>query len=114
MERKIEWADFVLIVGSEAYRRRYDGTEAPMKGRGVTWEAVLTRIDLYEDQGINVKFIPILFDEDSPLLLPKPLRAHNQYRLDRDYQKLLRRLTAQPLIVAPPVARQRILPPESL
>jgi hypothetical protein len=112
MEHQIESAEFVLIVGSEAYKRRYDGTEAAMKGLGVTWEAVLTRTDLYEAQGFNEKFIPVLFDEDSPLLLPKPLRAHNLYRLDCDYQKLLRRLTAQPLIVVPPVGAKRMLPPD--
>jgi hypothetical protein len=114
MERQIERVDFVLLVASEAYKRRYDGTETPTVGRGVTWEAVLTRVDLYEAQGVNEKFIPVLFDADSPLLLPKPVRAHNQYRLNGDYEKLLRRLTAQPLIAVPPVGVKRRLPPDPI
>jgi hypothetical protein len=84
MERKIEWANFVLIVGSEAYKRRYDVTERPSTGRGVTWEAVLARVDLYEAQGLNEKFIPTVFENDPPELLPKPLRHHTYYRIAGD------------------------------
>jgi hypothetical protein len=100
--------------GKRSLKRRYDGVESPAVGLGATWEAVLTRSTLYEAQGRNEKFIPIVFDDTSTELLPKLLRQHTCYRVDADYEKLLRRLTAQAAVIAPKVGGVKILPPLSI
>lgn len=112
MERQVEWADFVLVLGSDAYIRRYELREPAGVGRGVTWEGAIVRVDLYEAQGLNRKFLPALYDGDPGAVLPKPLRAHTHYRLPGDYEKLLRVVTGQPAVVAPPVKARRVLPPD--
>src|SRR6266849_10196155 len=47
MERQIEQAKFVLIVCTPTYKRRYEDQEPSGKGLGATWEAILTRQELY-------------------------------------------------------------------
>lgn len=49
MEKRIEWAEFVLIVCTETYKRRFKGDEQPGQGRGVTWEGTIIRQNLYND-----------------------------------------------------------------
>ncbi|MBD2071805.1 TIR domain-containing protein [Leptolyngbya sp. FACHB-671] len=61
MEKRIEWAEFVLIVCTETYKRRFRGDEEPGVGRGVTWEGTIIRQNLYNDQLRNTKFIPVVF-----------------------------------------------------
>ena len=60
---------------------------------------------------MNQKFIPVLFDGSPQLLLPKPVREHDYYRLPHDYEKLLRRLTGQPAVAKGPVGAGKVLPP---
>lgn len=38
MERQIEEADFVLVVCTETYERRFRGVEEPGRGLGGSWE----------------------------------------------------------------------------
>jgi SEFIR domain len=35
---RLDWADFVLLVCTETYYRRFRGHEQPEKSRGVDWE----------------------------------------------------------------------------
>jgi hypothetical protein len=114
MERQIGSSDFVLVVGSDRYIRRYEGVEEQAVGLGATWEAVLTRVELYEAQGINKKFVPVVFDGNPREIIPKPLRSQSYYRVPDDYEKLLRVLTSQPAIVPPPIGDKRHLPPDPL
>ena len=99
MEHQIEAADFVLVVCSETYLRRYNGEEEAGKGKGATWEAVLARQELYEAQGRNEKFIPVLFEGSSRKDIPKALLGYTSYCLPGDYQKLYGYLTNQPEVV---------------
>lgn len=112
MDRQIEQSNFVLIVGSPAYLRRYEVREAENCGKGVIWEGAVIRGDLYEAAGMNSKFIPVLFDADIGTL-PKRLRQYTIYQMFGDYQKLLRLLTMQPNILPEPLGPQVILPHES-
>jgi hypothetical protein len=41
MENQLKWADFVLLLCTETYYRRFRGHEQPEKGRGVDWEGAL-------------------------------------------------------------------------
>jgi len=103
MERQVEQARFVLMICTATYHRRYLGEEESGQGLGATWEAVLTRGDLYEGQGRNRKLVPVLFADGEPEHIPKPLRQHTKYRLPDYYAELLRFLKGQPAIVPEPL-----------
>ena len=114
MDRQIEKADFVLVVCTETYLRRFTGQEKPGVGRGVAFESVLIQGDLYDKSMWNEKFLPVLFDADAGVI-PRPLRAYTLYRIDasdQGYEALLRRLTRQPRVVKPEVGPVKHLPPD--
>lgn len=115
MEREIQKATFVLLVCTEIYFKRFQGNEDIGKGLGSAWEAHLTRDQIYAAQGRNRKFIPILFEDDSPEYIPEIIRYRtNWYRLMDDYLKLLRVLTKQPEVFPEPIGpRRKILPSET-
>lgn len=63
---QIEAADYVLLVCTEAYERRFKGTEEAGQGLGAQWEGAIITQSLYEAAGNNNKFIPVLLSpEDS-------------------------------------------------
>jgi hypothetical protein len=111
MERQVKEANFVLIICTATYLRRYDAHEVSGKGLGGTWEALLIRQDLYEGQGLNRKFIPVCLDVSRVEDIPKPLRPVTRYTLDDGYEALYRHLTDQPAVVAAPLGVKRVLPP---
>jgi hypothetical protein len=44
MPDQIDWAEFILLVCTETYYRRFRGHEEPGKGKGADWEgAVITQ-----------------------------------------------------------------------
>jgi hypothetical protein len=73
MERKIEWADYVLVVCTPTYLDRWNNDEKPGVGRGAQWESLLTRQHLYEAPGTNSKFVPVVFETGHLAYIPKPL-----------------------------------------
>jgi hypothetical protein len=106
MEQKIEWADYVLIVCTETYLRRWNAEEPPGKGLGAQWESLLTRQDLYEMGQKNEKFIPIAFDPSDLDFIPKPLRASTRVALGDDLSKiseLVNVILDIPKAVKPPI-----------
>jgi hypothetical protein len=57
-QRQIEAADVVLVVCTEVYRRRFDGTEEKGRGLGSRWEgAILTQV-LYDAAAETGKLVP--------------------------------------------------------
>ncbi|MDJ0799104.1 MAG: toll/interleukin-1 receptor domain-containing protein, partial [Calothrix sp. MO_167.B12] len=56
---EIDAADFVLIICTEQYNRRFRGNEEIGKGKGVTWEGAIVTQHLYDTQGNNTKYVPI-------------------------------------------------------
>jgi SEFIR domain len=111
MERQIASSDFVLVVCTETYLRRYNGEEEPGVGLGGIFEAVLTRQHLLKLQGKNLKFVPVLFEGSSPEEIPTSLQPSTHYRLPEQYEDLLRYLTDQPEVIPAPVGKIRSLPP---
>lgn len=110
MERQIEQADFVLVVCSSAYHRRFRGEESAETGLGGVWESVLTRQAMYQNQGKNSKFIPIIFPDASVADIPAVMRfQYTHYVLMEMYEELLRQLTSQPSVIANPVGTTKIL-----
>jgi len=73
---QVQESDFVLVVCTETYTRRYEGKEEPGKGLGGSWEGSVVTQELYEDQGKNTKFIPVVFSPDHK----NPLRSNSVLR----------------------------------
>jgi len=73
---RIAEAERVLVVASPEYRRRFEGTGPPDVGRGVQFEGLLIRDEIYRDHRAGLrKFVPVLLGgavrEDIPrVLLP--------------------------------------------
>ena len=109
-EKQEEAADFVLVACTGSYLRRYRKEEEAGIGKGVTWEGHVVRQELYERQGKNTKFIPIIFSEADAEFVPMALRSAAVYRIFDDYERLFRRLTDQPLIIAPTVGALKATP----
>jgi hypothetical protein len=91
MENQLEWADFVLLLCTETYYRRFRGHEQPEEGRGVDWEGALVTNEIYQDRRLTTKFVPVLLSPSEAKFIPRPLLGHTHYVLDTEenYSKLL-------------------------
>ena len=113
MEKRIEWAEFVLIVCTETYMRRFRGDDAPGIGRGVTWEGTIIRQHIYNNQLTDTKFIPVVFSSQDLAYVPLILNAHDKYILEdeKSWRTLVYRLRQEPIIEMPEVATAKLPPP---
>ena len=112
MDREIQKADFVALVCTDVYRRRVEGREEPLKGRGVLWEAKLIYNHLYQTDTAVQRFIPILMEGESPSCMPWPVRGLSYYSIDtpEGYESLYRHLTRQPRHERPVLGSVKALP----
>ena len=67
---QLEESKFVLVICTETYLRRYKKQEVPGRGLNVTFEGHIIAKELYNAQGNNKKFIPIIFAEDDRKHIP--------------------------------------------
>lgn len=73
---QIAEADRVLIVASPEYRQRFEGTGPPDVGRGVQFEGLIIRDEIYRDHRAGLrKYVPVLLpgaqrDDIPNVLLP--------------------------------------------
>jgi tetratricopeptide (TPR) repeat protein len=106
MLNQVEDADYVLVVCTEAYERRFQGRELPGKGKGAKWEGAVITQQLYDAELYNTRFIPVLFDTSDEPHIPIVLRGTTFYDISTEdgYLRLYRRFTAQLEIAFPPVA----------
>ena len=112
MQRQIQKLDYVIVVCTEMYARRFAGNETSGKGKGARSEGQLINQILYEE-GENTRFIPVVFDRRDVDHIPLVLKNATYYDLGTDdgYQKLHRALTNQPRVQRRPVgAIRRRLP----
>jgi len=109
MEKQIENADFVLLVCTSSYLKRYRGEERE-GGRGATFEGVVISQTLYEHYYQNTKFIPVIPVDGSLDHVPLPLKGYTCYTLPGDYDQLYRVLTEQAEYIAPPIGSMRVMP----
>jgi hypothetical protein len=56
---QLDAADFVLVVCTETYYRRFRGHEVPSKGKGVDWEGALITQEIYDAKSKTLKFVPV-------------------------------------------------------
>jgi hypothetical protein len=114
-DRKMQGAQFVLVICTETYRRRFEGTDGTGQGLGAKWEGAIVTQELYQAEAKNLKFIPVLFSAEDTKQVPRPLRGFTHYTVDSEtgYDQLYRRLTKQPSVIKPELGAIRALPPDS-
>lgn len=78
-ENQVEESKFVLVVCTETYLRRFRGKEEPGKGKGVTFEGYIITQELYNAQGRNGKFIPIVFAVGDREHIPTLLQGASRF-----------------------------------
>ena len=113
MEDQVEAADFVLLVCTETYLRRYRGHETE-GGKGVTFEGVVISQTLYNRYYQNDKFVPVLPESGDFNHVPVPLQGYTAYKLPSEYDNLYRYLTGQPEHIAPAVGKKRVMAPANV
>ncbi|MEF8707032.1 MAG: CHAT domain-containing protein [Candidatus Accumulibacter sp. UW27] len=84
MLNQIDWAEFILMVCTETYYRRFRGHEEPGKGKGVDWEGAVITQELYDARSATIKFVPVLFDATDERFIPEPVRGHTFYVLNSE------------------------------
>ncbi|MBK8451853.1 MAG: SEFIR domain-containing protein [Thiofilum sp.] len=109
MEKQIELADFVLVVCTPLYLRRFRGEDRE-GGRGVNFEGVIISQVLYDDFQQNTKFIPVIPDDGSLDNVPRMLKSGSAYLFGNQYEALYRVLTGQPLATAKPLGKLKHYP----
>ena len=105
MSNQIIRAEFVLIVCTQVYHRRFRGEEELGKGRGVMWEANIICNEIYNGVARHDKYIPVVFSAQDKGHIPIEIQGFNVYCLDTDeeYQKLYYHITNQKLHPQPPL-----------
>jgi hypothetical protein len=93
MRRQIKDADYVLMVFTRTYRRRFDGDEHEAKGRGVAWEGTIIQNTLYAAADPNgLKFIPVVLNRNDLQYVPRDIFAGATYVLPQDWPRLNRHI----------------------
>jgi hypothetical protein len=98
--RSIAEAQFVLVVCTQVYRERFEGTAPEGDGLGAKWEgAVVTQL-LYDSESRNRSFVPVIFRSEDTVCIPTILRGATHYDLGstEGYDDLYRLLTGQPSV----------------
>lgn len=87
---QLDEANYVLVICTETYYRRFRGREEPGKGKGVDWEGALVIQELYDSRSRTLKFVPVLFSAADARYIPEPLRAltYNTLTSEEEYQRL--------------------------
>jgi tetratricopeptide (TPR) repeat protein len=76
---QLDWGEFVLVVCTQTYYRRFRGHEVPGKGKGADWEGAVITQAIYDARSATTKFVPVLFDPKDELFIPEPLRGRTFY-----------------------------------
>lgn len=109
MTRQIHDSEFVLVVCTQPYFERVSGRSAVGVGLGAKWEGAIISQQIYEAEGRNEKFVPIVFSKSDLAYRPSFLSPTTYYDLGdaAGYESLYRRLTSQPKIVPPELGKIR-------
>lgn len=105
MAAQVHEVDFVLMVCTETYRRRVEGREPPGRGAGVTWEGALITQEIYDTNGHNDRFIPVVLFALERDHVPPFMRPYTIYTLSSEeaFHELLQRLHGVHLKARPPI-----------
>lgn len=110
MIKQIEEADYVLVVCTDKYEKRFKGEDEVGKGLGGKWEGAIITQELYYSEANN-KFIPIVFSLADSKYIPSILKSATYYNLSTEevYNELYARLTGQKLVSKPAIGELRLL-----
>lgn len=113
-KRQIEDSDFVILVCTKTYKSRYELSAVVGKGAGAKWEGTVISQHLYDSEGRNSKFIPVVFSEDDVSSIPSDMKGGTYYVLtsESEYDDLYRHLTDQPKTIKRELGKLRSLPPK--
>ena len=78
---EIKKADFVLVICTEEYQRRFLGNESYGKGRWITWEGGVIIESLYRIGANNTQFIPVLLSHNDYQFIPTSFSSFTEYVL---------------------------------
>jgi hypothetical protein len=81
MLNQLDAANFVLVVCTETYYRRFRGHEQPGKGKGADWEGALITQEIYDSRSNTTKFVPVFLGVAVDAHIPEPLRKDSYYAL---------------------------------
>lgn len=90
MYTEIRNADFVLLVCTKRYCNRFDRNAPKGEGKGVKFESYLTLSQLYENDMLNEKYIPIYFEPKDEDFIPDLLKSYKRYFIDINQPDLWR------------------------
>ena len=93
MDQQLSESQFVLVVCSETFSRRFVGEEPLNAGLGTAWESQFTEQMLRSSPLRLRQFVPVLFEGASSRDVPVPLRPLRALRLPAEYDALLRLLS---------------------
>ncbi len=113
MERMMEQSVFVLVVCTEVYLKRVKREEPSGVGKGVKWESLLSYQQIYDNDSLNLKFVPLVFAPSDAAHIPAPLKAATYYNPtdEEGYLALYRYLSGQPRAIKPKPEDRLELPP---
>jgi SEFIR domain len=104
MSKQLQQADFIIMVFTQTYKRRFDNAEEPGKGLGGVWEgAVIIKNDLYARHGWDKKFIPVIFESSDQQFIPLEFQHVTRHELPRDLEKLVDYVRGHNPNAAPPL-----------
>lgn len=115
MIKQIEEADYVLVVCTEKYEKRFKGKDEVGKGLGSNFEGFVITQELYE-KAKNTQFIPIIFSSEDSNNIPIILKSATRYNLNTEevYKELYARLTDQRIIIKPDLGKLKQILPKNL
>lgn len=115
MVNQIRGADFVLMVITETYRKRFEGDEEPGKGKGVKWEGGIVTRSLYNSEFRTGKFLPVVFGSEHVASMPTIFVGNTYYDVLKPdgLEALVRLMTDQPAHIPAPLGKVPHLPPKS-
>ena len=107
MLQKMQDANYVLMICTETYRRRFEQREEIGKGLGVTWEGTLAHNILYRDGSRSSKFIPVVFEVTDLEHIPDMFSHFSHYDLEkaRVFNHLYQHLRGELGAEKPPVGK---------
>jgi len=112
MENSISDSDFILIVCTKEYLERLMLRTNNGVGKGVKWESAIIYQHIYNDETINQRFIPVVFDHQDTKHIPMPLQGTTYYNVSNNeiYDKLYWRLRGVKQATKPELGKLRPLP----
>jgi len=105
MRQQMEIADFVLLICTDTYRRRFDGAEQVGTGLGATYEGLLITQEVYDAGSQNRRFIPVVLSGATAQDVPVLLRGSKWYDVPGSYDRLRRRLMDAEAVEPRPLGR---------